>query len=207
MPHVGILWYNGIMRKGFTIIEVALVLAIAGLIFAMVFTALPALWASERDSERRDDMLTFIDTLKNFQTNNNRGALPYDTPAGGETTVLRLDGDSIKPLSVVDPVVAQANTWKGFYTYYFPESFQDADGVRYNWAIMTCFNQANKLDAKCENSSLTTLYEKTFAENNYTMYIVVAGTCYGEEVQLSANARKVAVLYKLESGGNFCGNS
>ena len=36
-------------KKGFTIIEVVLVLAIAGLIFAMVFIALPALQRSQRD--------------------------------------------------------------------------------------------------------------------------------------------------------------
>ena len=63
-------------RKGFTIIEVSLVLAIAGMIFMMAFLVLPGLWASERDAERRDDMIKFVNNLKNFQTNNNRGALP-----------------------------------------------------------------------------------------------------------------------------------
>ena len=38
-------------KKGFTIIEVVLVLAIAGLIFLMVFLALPALQRSQRDSQ------------------------------------------------------------------------------------------------------------------------------------------------------------
>ena len=42
-------------KKGFTIIEVVLVLAIAGLIFLMVFVALPALQRSQRDSQRRQD--------------------------------------------------------------------------------------------------------------------------------------------------------
>ena len=37
-------------KKGFTIIEVVLVLAIAGLIFLMVFVALPALQRGQRDS-------------------------------------------------------------------------------------------------------------------------------------------------------------
>ena len=38
---------------GFTIIEVVLVLAIAGLIFLMVFVALPALQRSQRDTQRK----------------------------------------------------------------------------------------------------------------------------------------------------------
>ena len=42
-------------KKGFTIIEVVLVLAIAGLIFAMVFIALPALQRSRRDHSREND--------------------------------------------------------------------------------------------------------------------------------------------------------
>ena len=43
-------------RGGFTIIEVVLVLAIAGLIFLMVFIALPALQRSQRDTQRRNDL-------------------------------------------------------------------------------------------------------------------------------------------------------
>lgn len=42
-------------KKGFTIIEVVLVLAIAGLIFLMVFIALPALQRSQRDQARKND--------------------------------------------------------------------------------------------------------------------------------------------------------
>ncbi len=64
-------------KNGFTIIEVALVLAIAGLIFLMVFIALPQLQRSQRDSRRRDDILVFLETVKKYQTNN-RGALPTD---------------------------------------------------------------------------------------------------------------------------------
>ena len=41
-------------KSGFTVIEVALVLAIAGMIFLMVFIALPALQRSQRDTSRRD---------------------------------------------------------------------------------------------------------------------------------------------------------
>jgi len=42
-------------QPGFTIIEVVLVLAIAALIFLMVFVALPALQASQRDTARKND--------------------------------------------------------------------------------------------------------------------------------------------------------
>lgn len=61
--------------KGFTIIEVVLVLAIAGLIFLMVFIALPALQRSQRDTQRRDDVSSFVSQLTSYSTNN-KGALP-----------------------------------------------------------------------------------------------------------------------------------
>lgn len=64
-------------KSGFTIIEVALVLAIAGLIFLMVFVALPSLQRSQRDARRRDDIITFLEAVKKYQTNN-RGTLPTD---------------------------------------------------------------------------------------------------------------------------------
>lgn len=62
-------------QKGFTIIEVVLVLAIAGLIFLMVFIALPALQRSQRDTQRRDDVARVASQINSFQTNNN-GKIP-----------------------------------------------------------------------------------------------------------------------------------
>lgn len=62
-------------EKGFTIIEVVLVLAIAGLIFLMVFIALPALQRNQRDTQRKTDMGRLSTALVNY-TNSNRGSLP-----------------------------------------------------------------------------------------------------------------------------------
>ncbi|HYG84265.1 MAG TPA: type II secretion system protein [Verrucomicrobiae bacterium] len=62
-------------QKGFTIIEVVLVLAIAGLIFLMVFIALPALQRNQRDQQRRSDVGRMISQLTQYQTDN-RGKLP-----------------------------------------------------------------------------------------------------------------------------------
>ena len=61
--------------QGFTIIEVVLVLAIAGLIFLMVFIALSALQRSQRDTQRRDDVARFISQVNSYATNN-RGSVP-----------------------------------------------------------------------------------------------------------------------------------
>jgi len=62
-------------EKGFTIIEVVLVLAIAGLIFLMVFIALPALQRNQRDTQRKNDMSRVQTAIQNYQSNN-RNQLP-----------------------------------------------------------------------------------------------------------------------------------
>jgi len=62
-------------EKGFTIIEVVLVLAIAGLIFLMVFIALPALQRNQRDTQRKNDLTRAQTAVNNYQTNN-RNQLP-----------------------------------------------------------------------------------------------------------------------------------
>ena len=62
-------------RQGFTIIEVVLVLAIAGLIFLMVFIALPAMRRNQRDAQRRQDMSRLKDAIERYKVNN-RGQLP-----------------------------------------------------------------------------------------------------------------------------------
>ena len=66
--------------KGFTIIEVVLVLAIAGLIFLMVFLALPALQRSQRDTQRKTDLSRAQTAINNYQSNN-KGAIPASSNA------------------------------------------------------------------------------------------------------------------------------
>jgi prepilin-type N-terminal cleavage/methylation domain-containing protein len=63
--------------KGFTIIEVVLVLAIAGLIFLMVFIAIPTLQRNQRDTQRRNIMDRVAAQVQSYMGNNN-GAIPSD---------------------------------------------------------------------------------------------------------------------------------
>lgn len=62
-------------KSGFTIIEVVLVLAIAALIFLIVFLAVPALQRNQRDTQRRSDMGRMISQLQTYSSNHN-GNLP-----------------------------------------------------------------------------------------------------------------------------------
>lgn len=62
---------NGKRKKesGFTIIEVVLVLAIAGLIFLIVFLALPQLQKSRRDTQRRGDAGKILSAAESAASN------------------------------------------------------------------------------------------------------------------------------------------
>ncbi len=62
-------------QKGFTIIEVVLVLAIAALIFLMVFIALPALQRNQRDQARKTFQSKVSAAVTTYQSNK-RGELP-----------------------------------------------------------------------------------------------------------------------------------
>ena len=61
--------------SGFTIIEVMIVLAIAGLIMLIVFLAVPALQRSARNTERKHDAGTLAASLSQFIGNHN-GQMP-----------------------------------------------------------------------------------------------------------------------------------
>lgn len=69
--------------KGFTIIEVLIVLAIAGLILLIVFLAVPALQRSARNTQRKNDVAAVASAVANYISNNN-GVLPdYASPGTG----------------------------------------------------------------------------------------------------------------------------
>lgn len=77
--------------RGFTIIEVVLVLAIAALIFLMVFIALPALQRGQRDTQRRSDMQRVVAAIQKYKSLNKN-----KLPAFNDTFIdayLRVGGD------------------------------------------------------------------------------------------------------------------
>lgn len=104
-------------EKGFTIIEVVLVLAIAGLIFLMVFIALPALQRSQKDTQRKNDLSRAQTAISSYQSNN-RNAIPKTADdftnlkenylkAGGDTFEDPSRGEYVFKVIDVDPVYDQ----------------------------------------------------------------------------------------------------
>lgn len=157
-------------KKGFTIIEVVLVLAIAGLIFLMVFIALPALQRSQRDTQRRDDMARLLSQLNQYQANNN-GAVPGDSTKFGTF--------------ITDYLIVGGN-----------DKFADPSGENYKVKSFT----------KCTNASSCT--QKSAAGDYQTGSIAVyqQAKCDGESPSYTPGLNKIAITYKLEGAGIYCGN-
>jgi type IV pilus assembly protein PilA len=65
-------------KEGFTIIEVMIVLAIAGLILLIVFLAVPALQRNARNTQRKNDIGSVTGAISEY-TNNNNGTGPTST--------------------------------------------------------------------------------------------------------------------------------
>jgi prepilin-type N-terminal cleavage/methylation domain-containing protein len=74
-------------QEGFTIIEVLIVLAIAGLIVLIVFLAVPALQRNSRNTQRKNDVSATLGAVSEFVSNNS-GRLP--TTAANITDITNL---------------------------------------------------------------------------------------------------------------------
>ena len=184
-------------KNGFTVIEVSLVLALAGLIFLMVFVALPSLRRSQRDTSRRESAMKLVSEIKNYQSNNGRGNLP----GPGETLPKTVTGKS-----AVANTSAKNGSWDGFYRDFLGVNYVDPAGEQYNLRIIDCGLEVP--DSNCANNvnEIKKIYSASFP-NNYRMYIILGSTCYGDQAVASSNGRMVSVLYRLEGAGVFCTNT
>ena len=50
-------------KRGFTIVETSLVLAIGGMILVLAFVVLPNLWRTQRDDERKSAIMLYADKV------------------------------------------------------------------------------------------------------------------------------------------------
>lgn len=177
-------------KPGFTIVEVALVLAIAGLIFLMVFIALPALQRSQRDAQRREDIATLLSNVKKYQTNN-RGALPKCDTSSGKSCTINWDKNWD----------SKTTDWPNLYYAYLGENFVDPDGTNYTLYVTACVSSAS---ATCKDADKI---ENATFPNDHKITIYTAATCDGALAVGSNNPRKIAAVYKLEGAGAYCSNT
>jgi prepilin-type N-terminal cleavage/methylation domain-containing protein len=88
-------------EKGFTIIEVLIVLAIAGLILLVVFLAVPALQRNSRNTQRTTDAGNVLSAISEYVGNNN-GQLPANggTSGSGSSLTIGASGSNTIPVNL-----------------------------------------------------------------------------------------------------------
>lgn len=185
-------------RGGFTIIEVVLVLAIAGLIFLMVFLALPQLRRSQADSQRRRDMGNLVNAVQQYQVSEG-GPLPRNgsvdsfeeksTGAELATWCPTKASSTTSTTGTGSPAGCFIKEYMNGNTQY--NEFLDPRGQTYALTIMDLAKGATH-DVTVQD------YE------DYRAYLVKHAHCNGTTAEYSANSRDYAVMYKLEGNGAFC---
>ena len=171
-------------KKGFTIIEVVLVLAIAGLIFLMVFIALPALQRSQRNTCRRQDMARILSAFNDYASNNN-GKMP----APSTSNVMSEDKDSTPANSIL----------KDFMDKYVGERTSDQrldpDGTIYTLKYVGVKNATTKLSSASSFDHVIYYYRKAACDT-------VEG-----KVKQGNGENEIAIFYYLEGGAIYCGDN
>ena len=172
-------------KKGFTIIEVVLVLAIAGLIFLMVFIALPALQRSQRNTRRRSDMARILSTFTEYQSNN--GKMPTNSDVNA----------FIQKYATAGAKDSSGNYQTNTSTTCVGDQFCDPDGTPYKLAIHGPFTK----DSDYGEAS-TQAHE---------IFVFLGASCdpdtEGKAIYAKGGSNQIALLYVLEGGAIYCGDN
>lgn len=90
-----------INTDGFTIIEVLIVLAIAGLILVIVFLAVPALERNARNEERKTDVANTLSGWSQFLADNNQTVPTGCSVAGGQFSYTGSSNEAVTKLGIM----------------------------------------------------------------------------------------------------------
>lgn len=163
-------------KSGFTIIEVVLVLAIAGLIFLMVFIALPALQRSQRDTQRKKDISRFKDAIERYKANN-RGGLPWSGSYN---------------------IYAESNDFAQTYLRSDQGEFLDPSGTSYTFS----FDHTEIISAT--NGYIPPSFRSHISLNRVYIFATTRKRCNGSAIDNIDQPRRYAIQIPLESGGIYC---
>ena len=168
-------------ESGFTIVEVMIVLAIAGLVLAIVFIAVPALQRNSRDAQRRADISALQAGIATYVGNNN-GQIP--------------DGNTL----------AQLNEAKGgvdfsFYTAASALATATPGDKTINTEARADLVSQNNLDTVPATETAT--YVANAQCNTATVTKTTAWTADAANLTNVGQSRNYVILYATESDPNW----
>jgi len=193
---------------GFTIIEVVLVLAIAGLIFLMLFIALPMLQRSQRNTQREDDLARFLSSVVEYQSNNG-SRTPFRTGATTAESVAQFINRYID-----NTCNARSSSFlAGNITRPKPTNnacaaaqFRDPDGTIYRFSYLGNYNRATGSTGTASATSTVRVNADVQGAALHTIFVVsdaVCGTLEGT-VTRGTGEHYVAMFMQLEGGSITC---
>ena len=161
-------------RSAFTIIEVVLVLAIAGLIFLMVFIALPALQRNQRDTQRKNNISLLKDAIERYKANN-KGKLPWPYGVAGSQNTNNFGSNYLK----------------------WDTEFKDPSGINLSLVVNDAY-----VIARMESWVHPGYAAYANGGANY-IFLFVGYKCNGT-TSTPAGQNNYTILYGLEGGGSVC---
>lgn len=179
--------------RGFTIIEVVLVLAIAGLIFLTVFLALPALQTAQRDNQRKSDISLTVAAVRNYIADTNQAP-----PASGTTVVgaIDLNGDGIidedEQKKIWEDGVASVEL-----APYLTEVMDNGVTTKVSVYDATAVGGLNVTIGDSDKAGLITVFLGAQCPTQFPRPNVMA-------MRLTKNRKEIAVFRYLEKGQIFC---
>lgn len=197
---------NNQEKRGFTIIEVVLVLAIAGLIFLMVFIALPALQRSQRNNQRQNDINRFFTAFQQYQAHNSN-KLPFRYENNTYTIdphfVSRYIDSSCKSLEKIAPggITKDEPTGGLYKTSECTDQFTDPDGTIYYIAY-----NAGANSSAYSNGTVRSINEWDFDHVIHFSTNTVCGENEGE-LKYSSGKNDYSIIMNLEGGSYYCRDS
>lgn len=194
-------------KRGFTIIEVVLVLAIAGLIFLMVFIAFPALQRAQRNTQRRNDYSMLVAAVESYMASNN-GKLSNLIKEDPHT----LDGTRWINGTGEDPNGNPYELLAYSYTEWSKESTPPADIAKKKTTSCSVAVEPPLTEDKCKKAN-GEYKEAITGEPVSQVFIVIGANCTGVDDQgdpqpyVDDAKRAFSVYGYLEGGGYFCQDS
>ena len=183
-------------KEGFTIIEVVLVLAVAGLIFLMVFIALPALQRSQRDTQRRQSVSSVVAALTQYQTNHSTKA--DNLPTADECTTEEATGLYAENASITGACASIKNYMNSVDAS--ENVFVDPDGTEFGLSILDFGDGIVNTASEGSNTN------NAFGPDSFdhTIYVIRNSRCDGDVAVQGNGKRNFSVLYMLEGASILC---
>ena len=173
--------------EGFTIIEIMIVLVIAGLILLIVFLAIPALQRNARNTQRHNDVGAVATSINNFITDNN-GLLPDTITVAASGGQLKVSNSAVATSTPVSDGKA------GFYTAVSVVAYAAAP----TYGLAPSHNLLSSLFA----TAYAVASPPPVLVGPDNLYVVTGASCSSSSAIAAGSSRSFAMMYELEQAGS-----